>query len=379
MTSTASKNRPLRFSGVIGQDGVCWTLKSLLAVYGAGYEFPTALLFTGPSGVGKTSLARILARALNCSGPEAGEPCLLCASCQQSLSTGHPAVIEIDAANYASAQEARDLVSSLQAANPFKSTVVILDECHAMSRQSWDVLLRTVESQPSGVVFIFCTTSPDRLREEVISRVMRFDLKAPSKPLLAGLIQSAAAAAGRSLGSEASYEIAHRSGGNVRLAYQLLDQVLLHPTADVESVLGEGRFGLRLLEAALRRDRMEGTRILDAAWDRYGNTAEIFSEWADAIETLFRFKFSDHSDDSQEILVRYRDICSGYHETMLAAGLEAIAEWASRGRSRSSLTFAWASFMKALGGPTVVDSAALGAARKHARKATAADLSNFTI
>lgn len=379
MSRLAVQNRPRLFSSVVGQENTVWMLRSLVRLSQSGRAFPTALLFSGSSGVGKTTLARIVSRALNCEVLDSEEPCLMCSSCQQSMKYGHPAIIEVDAANFAGAEEARELVSMVSVSHPFQYLAVIIDECHSMSRKAWDVFLRVIESSPENVVFIFCTTSSDSLRPEVLSRTYRFDLRQPTKSEIATLVRSSAQAVNRDVPESACYEIAHRAEGNVRMAYQILEKVLLYSDEQIDFALGPTRFGLQLLEAALRRDRLEGAQILDTAWQQVGSAAAIYSDWAQALEDLLRFKLSDIPGESPEVLTRYRDIASGYHETMIAAGLEAITEWARRDGRRASLTFAWTAFLKAIGGPTVVDSAAVGAARKHARRATAADLSNFTI
>lgn len=379
MSRLASKNRPKRFASVVGQDNSVWMLRSLVRLCQSGNMFPAALLLTGSSGVGKTSLARVVARALNCEDTESDEPCLTCLSCQQSMTYGHPSIVEVDAANFAGAEEARELVSMVSVKHSFKYLTVIVDECHSMSRKAWDVFLRVIESCPDRVVFVFCTTSADSLRPEVLSRMYRFDLRSPTKSEIAALIRSSSESEGRAIPESLCYDIAYRARGNVRMAYQIMEKLFLYPDDLLESALGPTRFGLQLLESALRRDRIEGVKILDSAWEHLGSTSAIYADWAQALEDLLRFKLADIPGEAPEIMTRYRDIASGYHETMIAAGLEAITEWARRDSRRASLTFAWTAFLKAIGGPTVVDSAAVGAARKHARRATAADLSNFTI
>lgn len=380
MSNLANMYRPRTFAEVLGQEAARWVLQTMVMRHFSGTtDFPAGVLLAGSSGVGKTTLARILGRALNCDLGESGEPCLTCPSCVQSLAGGHPAIIEVDAARCASADEARDLVARLAAAHPFRHLVVILDECHSMSRQAWDVLLRTLEAMPPAVTFVFCTTSPDKLRPEVQSRVHRFDLIQPTDAHVAQRLQHVSEQQGQPLTLEACRDLTQRSKGNVRAAYGLLERVLLHPEGDVVAVLGQGSFGLDLLEAAIRGDRLRGVQLLDAAWAHYSSAGEVYADWMDALESLLLTKHEAVVHEDEALKVRYRDLLSGYHESMIAAGMETVAEWARRGGRRNALSFAWVSFLKAINGPTVVDTPAAGANRLHGRKATAADLSDFTI
>lgn len=376
----ASHYRPRTFAEVLGQESVRWVLQTLLMRNATEVsEFPSGVLLAGPSGVGKTTIARIVARALNCENGASGEPCLACPSCLQVEHGGHPAIMEVDAANCASADEARDLVARVGVAHSFRHLVLILDECHAMSRQAWDVLLRTLESTPPSVTFVFCTTSPDKLRPEVLSRLYRFDLTTPTEGPIATRLQQIAAQQGRELDMGSCLDIAHRARGNTRAAITLLEKVLLHPEADVGAVLGPGRFGLALLEAAIRRDRLVGVQLLDDAWRQYGAAGEVYADWMEALEAVLLTKYGVAQHDDDALRVRYQDLVTAFHETMLAAGMETVAEWARRGGRRAALSFAWTSFLKAIHGPTVVDTVAAGNTRAQARKAHAADLSNFNI
>jgi DNA polymerase III gamma/tau subunit len=248
-----------------------------------------------------------------------------------------------------------------------------------MSRQAWDILLRTVEAAPPGLTFIFCTTSPEKLRPEALSRVYRFDMSPPSESAVAARLLQAAQACSRSLDEGAAYDIASRARGNVRTALQLLEKVLIHPEADVATILGPGDLGLALVEAGIRRDRTGGMRLLDQAWAQHGSVGEVYADWMHALELVLRYKVDAEVPDNPSVVARIRDVAPAYHETMIAAGMEALAEWARRGGRRGSLAFAWTSYLKAINGPTQVDSFAIGAARNASRKITSADLSTFTL
>ncbi len=221
----ARKWRPMTFSDLVGQEHVAKTLGSAIAHNRVAHAF----LFTGVRGVGKTTSARILAKALNCmshDGPSV-EPCLECAACRE-IATGRDVdVQEIDGASYNGVDEVRRLQESL----PYRPSrdrfkVIIVDEVHMLSQAAWNAFLKTLEEPPPHVKFIFATTEAHKVPVTILSRVQRFDFKLiPAQKILERL-RSVLLAEGIAAEDSALHVLARQAAGSMRDAMSLLEQVL---------------------------------------------------------------------------------------------------------------------------------------------------------
>jgi DNA polymerase-3 subunit gamma/tau len=217
------KWRPQTFADVIGQDHVVGTLVNAIQTG----QVHHALLFTGTRGTGKTSTARILAKALNCERGPSPEPCNVCDACRSITEGTNLDVVEIDAASHGSVDDARDLrekASYTPAAARFK--VYIVDEAHMVTPQGFNAMLKVLEEPPEHVRFIFCTTEPHKVIEAIRSRCQRHDFRRVRTAVLADYFAKICAAEGWDVEPAAIEAVARVADGSVRDGQSRLDQVL---------------------------------------------------------------------------------------------------------------------------------------------------------
>jgi len=218
--------RAQRFGELIGQDPIVTTLRNAVATGRIAHAY----LFVGPRGTGKTSTARILAKAINCTdGTGDGEPCDRCAACVSVREGRAMDVIEIDAASHGLVEDARDLVMrALTAPAELRRRVYIIDEVHMLSTHAFNALLKLIEEPPPHVVFILATTDTHKVPATIISRTQRFDFRRLSEELIAGKLTRIADAEGATADPDALALIARLADGGMRDGESLLDQVLAY-------------------------------------------------------------------------------------------------------------------------------------------------------
>ena len=236
----ARKYRPQTFSELIGQDAMVRTLGNAIERDRLAHAF----LMTGVRGVGKTSTARLIAKALNCVGPdEQGgptiDPCGQCEPCIAIAEGRHIDVIEMDAASHTGVDDVREIIEAVRyAAVSARYKIYIIDEVHMLSRNAFNALLKTLEEPPPHVKFIFATTEVDKLPVTVLSRCQRFDLRRIPTPMLQAHFAAICAKEGVEAEDEALAMIAGAAEGSVRDGLSILDQAIAH--ADFETDGAEG-------------------------------------------------------------------------------------------------------------------------------------------
>lgn len=281
--------RPQDFDALVGQKAVKTTLKNALA----SGKIAHAYLFSGPRGTGKTSMARILAKALNCEQGPTAEPCGQCGNCQRIVQGTSLDVIEIDAASNTSVDNIRDLreqVAFTPAESRYK--VYIIDEVHMLSTGAFNALLKTLEEPPAHAVFILATTDPQKVPATIQSRCQRFEFRRVTVDEIAEHLAMVAAGSGIEADSDALRLIAIQAEGGMRDALSLLDQCGVMAkrvtVATVREVLGiVGREALHeLTEAIGRRQLPQALATLNLLLEQGKDVKQVLTELIEYLRAL---------------------------------------------------------------------------------------------
>ena len=299
----ARKYRPRTFDDILGQDHVVTTLRNAID----GDRLAHAYLFVGPRGTGKTSTARIFAKALNCSnGPRLDfdpdeEMCLEIAE-GRSLD-----VLEIDGASNNSVDQVRDLretVNYAPASGRFK--IYYIDEVHMLSTQAFNALLKTLEEPPSHVKFIFATTEPNKILPTIISRCQRFDLRPIPTGVIASHLQHIAREESVSLEESAAWSIAKGAEGGMRDAQSMLDQLVAFcgeaiTEQNVQDVFGftSSETVAALTSSIFRRNTAESIALVEVEASRGKDLGQLLSELAGFLRALLITRLNPESGSAE--------------------------------------------------------------------------------
>jgi DNA polymerase-3 subunit gamma/tau len=270
--------RPQRFSEVRGQDLVASTLRNEVR----DGRIVHAYLFSGPRGTGKTSTARILAKALNCQALEEGEPCGRCESCVGITEGSSLDVHELDAASNNGVDAMRDLVSRASLATPGNRKVYIIDEVHMLSTAASNALLKTLEEPPEHVVFVLATTDPQKVLPTIKSRTQHFEFHLIEPPVLEGLLSDIAKDAGLELPSEGIEAAVRRGHGSARDALSVLDQVVASGVVEDDSRLLVG-----LVQSMAEQDPAGALRLVNDAFTSGYDAHRLAAELVETLREQF--------------------------------------------------------------------------------------------
>lgn len=291
---TATRRRPQDFDSLVGQEFVAATLKNAIQ----SGKIAHAYLFSGPRGCGKTSSARILAKALNClEGPRAN-PCGRCTNCQEITKGSSLDVIEIDGASNTSVNDIRQIKDEvLFPPNACRYKIYIIDEVHMLSTSAFNALLKTIEEPPPYVIFIFATTELHKVPATIKSRCQQFNFRLVSPEQLKCLLAEAAEEINVKADDEALYWIAKEATGSVRDAYTLFDQVVSfsegHITYDkIRDTLGLVGIDLlnTLCEACVEGKSDESLEELDKIFQKGASIEQFIVNFADYFRSLLLIK-----------------------------------------------------------------------------------------
>jgi len=282
--------RAQTFADILGQEHITTTLQNQIRTGRIGHAY----LFTGLRGTGKTSTARIMAKAVNCVGDTDNPPCNRCHMCRSITEGRSLDLIEIDGASNRGIDEIRELRDRAAfAPSEGRYKVYVIDEVHMLTNEAFNALLKTLEEPPAHVIFILCTTEPYRLPETVLSRCQRFDFRRGSVAVLMDKLHRICEQEGIAIEPAALEFIARRATGSFRDAESLLDQLAAYGAseitlAQVQAVLGSVSYELvaDLAESLLARDVASGLRLINQAIDNGAEPRQFLGEVLDYLRAV---------------------------------------------------------------------------------------------
>jgi DNA polymerase III subunit gamma/tau len=306
----ARKYRPASFNDLIGQEAMVRILRNAFATGRVAHAF----MLTGVRGVGKTTTARIIARALNCTGPggsggATADPCGVCADCVAILADRHPDVVEMDAASRTGVDDVREIIEAtrfrpMQA----RTKVFVIDEVHMLSRNAFNALLKTLEEPPPHVKFVFATTELRKVPVTVLSRCQRFDLRRVRMAELSAHFARIAEQEAVSAEPAALDLIARAADGSVRDGLSLLDQAIAQADGAVTEAAVTNMLGLAdrgmvfdLMDAVMSGQPQQALQITELAYERGADLGMMLQDLLELTYTVTRLKSVPALRDSPDL------------------------------------------------------------------------------
>jgi DNA polymerase III subunit gamma/tau len=295
--------RAQTFAEIVGQTAVVETLRNAVRSDRVSH----AILFVGPRGTGKTSLARILAKALNCTNLQDGDPCDTCEACVSIREGRAIDLVEIDAASNRGIGDIRDLRERINyAPTDLRRKVYILDEAHQITKDAWNALLKSLEEPPDFVTFMFASTHPQDFPPAIVSRLQRFDVRRLTVPEIEGKLQRILAAESVGAEPEAVQLVARLAAGGMRDAESMLDQLLASSGGTITEAAVRDLLGLadveavdRLVTALADGDAAAGIAVLDELEDRGRDLGVVLDQAVELVRTRLAASFDGSGDPTQ--------------------------------------------------------------------------------
>ena len=332
----ARKWRPKRFAELVGQQHVVRALSHALETGRVHHAF----LFTGTRGVGKTTIARIFAKSLNCESGTSSEPCGQCGTCQDIDNGRYPDLIEIDAASHTGVDDVRALIDNAQyMPSRGRTKVYLIDEVHMLSKNAFNALLKTLEEPPAHVKFLLATTDPEKLPVTVLSRCLQFNLRRLEVEQIAEQMRHILEAEGVAFDNESLQQLAHSADGSLRDGLSLLDQAIAYSGGSLQAELVRAMLGTvdrsqieQLLTALAAAD---GEALL-AAIGRLAEFAPDFEQVLDHLaQALHEIQLAQLVPNFQPSMTRVS--VAGFAEALDPATVQLWYQMAITGRRDLSL------------------------------------------
>lgn len=294
----ARKWRPQCFEDVIGQKHVVKTLQNAIVNNRIAHSF----LFTGQRGVGKTSIARILAKALNCQDGPTAQPCGRCNACKEIAGGNSMDVLEIDGASNTGVDDVRELRESVKyVPSESRYKIYIIDEVHMLSNSAFNALLKTLEEPPAHVIFMFATTEPHKIPATVLSRCQRFDLRRISLEAIAKQLGEITSGEKIAISEQGLRWIAREAEGSLRDAQSILDRVISYAgetirDEDIVEVLGivDKDWLMRTSQAIVDKDAKRCLDIVNDLFRLGYDTRQFYHAFLEHLRNLIMIKISNH-------------------------------------------------------------------------------------
>ncbi len=330
------KHRPQQFSDVVGQDHIKTTLANALKQG----TFSHAYIFAGPKGSGKTTTARLLAKALNCTGraiTDSIEPCEKCQSCLEITAGNSMDVMEIDAASNRGIDEIRELREKINfAPTAGKYKIYVIDECHMLTKEAFNALLKTLEEPPKHVVFVLATTELHKIPATILSRAQLFDFKKAKVDEVLSLLESVAKKEKIEIEKEALQLLARLAYGAYRDALTLLDQIGSIQTegkitlVQVQAVLGQAteQSIWDLVEALSKSDRTQALKVINDVYFEGKDLANFTSGVIDLLRKviLIQVGLPQHFEASAEEVTKIKQFAQDFDSDKIMILVQKLAE-----------------------------------------------------